>query len=105
MASLDNRIGIITGASAGIGEALTHDLARSGARLVINARREAKLREIASQYPEGQISVLAGDAGDPARPAGGAGANLYVSLSLLGCATVRARPSALNAHPPHTAPK
>jgi NADP-dependent 3-hydroxy acid dehydrogenase YdfG len=68
MASLENRIGIITGASAGIGEALTHDLARSGARLVINARREAKLREIASQYPEGQISVLAGDAGDPATP-------------------------------------
>ncbi|MCA9274177.1 MAG: SDR family oxidoreductase [Phycisphaerales bacterium] len=65
MASLSDRVGIITGASAGIGEALTHDLARAGARLVINARREARLAEIASQYPAGQVAVVAGDAGDP----------------------------------------
>lgn len=66
MSTLQNRIGIITGASAGIGEALAHDLARLGARLVINARREDKLSEIAAAYPEGQIKVVPGDAGDPA---------------------------------------
>lgn len=65
MPSLKDRVGIITGASAGIGEALTHDLAKAGVQLVINARREAKLNEIASQYPEGQIRVVSGDVGDP----------------------------------------
>lgn len=69
MGSLEGRIAIITGASAGIGESLTHDLAKQGAKLVINARREAKLNEIASAHPEGQIQVLAGDAADPALPA------------------------------------
>ncbi|PHQ78195.1 MAG: short-chain dehydrogenase [Phycisphaera sp.] len=66
MQTLKDRIAIITGASAGIGKALTRDLADQGARLVINARREAKLQEIASDYPKDQISILAGDAGDPA---------------------------------------
>lgn len=65
MGLLEHRVAIVTGASAGIGEALTHDLAKQGARLVINARRESKLQDIASAYPEGQVSVLAGDAGDP----------------------------------------
>jgi NADP-dependent 3-hydroxy acid dehydrogenase YdfG len=66
MQTLKDRIAIITGASAGIGEATARDLAKQGARLVINARRESNLDAIAADYPKGQISVYAGDAGDPA---------------------------------------
>ena len=69
MASLDNRIGIITGASAGIGEALARDLVTQGAKLVINARRESKLRELAQELGEDNVEILAGDAGDPKLPA------------------------------------
>jgi NADP-dependent 3-hydroxy acid dehydrogenase YdfG len=69
MGTIEGRIGIITGASAGIGEALARDLARAGARLVINARREPKLRQLAQELGETNIEVVSGDAADPALPA------------------------------------
>ena len=69
MTTLNSRIGIITGASAGIGEALTRDLAEAGAQLVINARREAKLHALAQELGEDRIEVVAGDAADPKLPA------------------------------------
>ncbi len=65
MHTLKGRIGIITGASAGIGEALARDLAKAGAKLVINARREARLRELAKELGEDRIEIVAGDAADP----------------------------------------
>jgi len=45
--SLDGQAAIVTGASAGIGTATAHALAREGARVAIAARREARLAEIA----------------------------------------------------------
>ncbi|MBL4590907.1 MAG: SDR family oxidoreductase [Phycisphaerales bacterium] len=70
--SLEGRIAVITGASAGIGHAIAHHLASLGAAVVLNARRESKLQtlsdEINSQY--GQFEgkpraiVAAGDAAD-----------------------------------------
>jgi dehydrogenase/reductase SDR family member 7B len=38
----------ITGASSGIGEALAHEFARQGARLVLSARNEAELQRVAN---------------------------------------------------------
>lgn len=61
---LANRIAVVTGASAGIGEAIARDFARLGARVVINARREERLREIARQLGEDRTAVVPGDAAD-----------------------------------------
>jgi NADP-dependent 3-hydroxy acid dehydrogenase YdfG len=45
--SIDGQTAIVTGASAGIGRATVHALAREGARVVLAARREERLDEIA----------------------------------------------------------
>ena len=47
--SFDNQVIWITGASSGIGEALAHDFARRGARLVLSARREGELERVRAQ--------------------------------------------------------
>ena len=44
--SLRNKAVVITGASAGIGEQMAYRYARLGARLLITARREARLKEV-----------------------------------------------------------
>ncbi|MGH7135905.1 MAG: SDR family NAD(P)-dependent oxidoreductase [Pirellulales bacterium] len=57
---------LITGASGGLGAALAIELARTKARLVLNARREDKLRAVAAQVEEagGQAVVALGDVTD-----------------------------------------
>ncbi|MBK7404037.1 MAG: SDR family oxidoreductase [Phycisphaerales bacterium] len=59
---LEGRIAIITGASAGIGEAIARDFVHRGARVVINARREARLAEIAQSLGADRVATVAGDA-------------------------------------------
>lgn len=46
MSEIINKVVIITGASSGLGKATAHRLARSGARLVLAARREERLVEL-----------------------------------------------------------
>jgi short-subunit dehydrogenase len=55
---------LITGASSGIGRALAVELARAGARLVLNGRREDRLREIAAQITMAAGSAASGPAAD-----------------------------------------
>ena len=50
---------LITGASAGIGQAMAHTLGDAGVACVLVARRDDRLREIAETYPNFQ--VLAAD--------------------------------------------
>jgi len=51
----------LTGASSGIGEALAHELARHGHKLVVTGRRQHLLEALAAHYP-GQIEAAAADA-------------------------------------------
>jgi short-subunit dehydrogenase len=58
---------IVTGASSGIGRELALELARQGAILVLTARREQRLRELADQIAaiNGRAECVAGDITDP----------------------------------------
>jgi short-subunit dehydrogenase len=58
---------LLTGASSGIGRALAVELARSGAELVVLARREDRLKTLAETIIAGggRVETVAGDVTDP----------------------------------------
>lgn len=54
MSYFTNKIVWITGASSGIGESLTYELAKQGAKVIISARREEELKRVQNQaHPNG----------------------------------------------------
>ncbi len=46
-----NKVVWITGASSGIGEALSYELARQGALLILSARNESRLKQVKEKLP------------------------------------------------------
>lgn len=72
--ALSGRVALVTGASAGIGQAIAIELAYRGAGLVLNARREARLDELCQRLTDqyGMIDnkpravCVPGDASDEA---------------------------------------
>lgn len=67
-APLRGRVAVITGVSSGIGEAIAHELAAAGMRLVITARRADRLEALRVRLPV-PCATLAADIADPATPA------------------------------------
>ena len=51
MGALDGRTAVVTGASAGIGRATAHALAREGARVALGARRIERVEGLAAELP------------------------------------------------------
>lgn len=62
---LKNRVAVVTGASAGIGAALAQRLVEAGARVVLAARSEDKLRQLAARLGEGRALVVPTDVTAP----------------------------------------
>jgi NAD(P)-dependent dehydrogenase (short-subunit alcohol dehydrogenase family) len=66
MHSLANKVALITGASSGIGHAAARLFAAEGAKVVLGARRQKELDELAASIAQagGSAAVLAGDVRD-----------------------------------------
>ena len=60
----EQRVAIVTGASSGIGHASATALDAAGIRLVLVARNQTKLTELASMM-HGDPHIVTGDVGDP----------------------------------------
>ena len=59
MPKLDGKVAVVTGASSGIGEATAEALAAEGATVVVAARREDRLSDLAKRIEENGGRVLA----------------------------------------------
>jgi NADP-dependent 3-hydroxy acid dehydrogenase YdfG len=63
---LAGRIAVVTGASAGIGEAVARELVAAGASVVINARRRQRLDGLIAELGRERVAAVDGDAADAA---------------------------------------
>jgi NADP-dependent 3-hydroxy acid dehydrogenase YdfG len=61
MSTIQEKVVVIMGASSGIGEATTKKLAEEGAKLVIAARREDRLKALIKSLPNAEISYAVAD--------------------------------------------
>jgi 3-oxoacyl-[acyl-carrier protein] reductase len=64
---IDGKVALVTAASRGLGRGAARALAAEGARLVISARGEDRLRETAGELP-GEVLAIPADVTDPSSP-------------------------------------
>ena len=64
--TLRDQVGVITGASSGIGAGVAEELSACGMKLVLNGRREGRLRELSDRL--GDNLFVVGDLTDPGLP-------------------------------------
>lgn len=64
MFGIQDKVVVIMGASSGIGEATTQKLAQMGAKLMIAARREDRLKMLAESFPDADIAYAAANVTD-----------------------------------------
>jgi 3-oxoacyl-[acyl-carrier protein] reductase len=65
---IGGRVALVTGGSMGLGRAVARELAREGARVVVSARDEARLRETADELARETGAEVAAIAADMTRP-------------------------------------
>ncbi|SRR5258708_3783367 len=58
MENIENKVIVITGASSGLGAAAARKLAAMGAKIVLSARREDRLKELAGDLGENALYVV-----------------------------------------------
>ena len=61
MQNVEGKVVIITGASSGIGEETARVLAQNGAKLVLSARREERLKALAEELGTERVAYLKSD--------------------------------------------
>lgn len=88
MGALSDKVVWLTGASSGIGEALTYELAKKGARLILSARRREELERVKGNCPpaaQHTIRVLPLDLSQPQtlQLAAEAAVNLFGRIDIL----------------------
>jgi short-subunit dehydrogenase len=65
LVTLVDKVTVVTGASAGIGEAMVHQLVNAGAKVVATARRADRLLALADRLGSDRVRVVAGDLTEP----------------------------------------
>jgi NADP-dependent 3-hydroxy acid dehydrogenase YdfG len=62
---LSGSVVVVTGATAGMGAAAAKELVELGAKVVLNARNEARLQEIVHELGKNRVVYVAGDCSNP----------------------------------------
>lgn len=61
--TLEGKVALVTGASRGIGKAIAAEMAASGAKVMLNSRKQDQLEAAAAEM-QGEVAVFAKNAGD-----------------------------------------
>src|SRR5436305_11748064 len=90
---LDGKTALVTGASKGIGFAIAKAMAESGAKVMLSSRKQEQLEKAAAEI-DGEVDVVAANAGEPEQ----AEAAISATLERFGALDVRVNNAATKPH-------